>query len=466
MKKIVLVSMFAMILPLIAVAQTEDDLYYTPSKKSKTTGVENTRSESAKRSIQVSADNVVVNSSAPTAVVVRDSKGRVRNVDEYNRRYNSSDYNYSSDNDTLYIDEKSNVDRNANNGQWVSDFQGTEDDYEYANRIVRFRNPRYAIPISSPLYWDIVYGLGYNSWDWNVYYDDFYAYAFPTFTNRLWSDWRFGPSWGWGWNSWYGGYGGWYGSYYDGWYGGWYGGWYCGAPYHNYAWGGPGWNRGGWRGSSYQRFAGSRGYRGDMNQSRFGGRGGNMMSSRGTGMSGSRSRMSQGNNGRSEVTRMGGVGTRSMGRVVSSRDMGNSVRPDGYSRGGDRSTGINNVGRTTGSSRGTIGSGDNMSYSRGRTTYSNGSSNMYSRPSSTRSSVYQSEGRSMSRGEGSFRSSSESNRSYNSSRSSSPSYNSNNSSSRSFGGSSSGSFSGGGSSRGGGGSVGGGGSRGGGGGRR
>mgnify|MGYP001423127249 CR=1 FL=1 len=55
-------------------------------------------------------------------------------------------------------------------------FDGSEDDYEYAMRIVRFRNPRFAIPISSPLYWDVVYGV--NSWDWNVYDDGFYAYAF------------------------------------------------------------------------------------------------------------------------------------------------------------------------------------------------------------------------------------------------------------------------------------------------
>ena len=44
-------------------------------------------------------------------------------------------------------------------------------------RIVRFRNPRYAIPVSSPLYWDVVYGL--PSWDWNVYDDGLYAYVFP-----------------------------------------------------------------------------------------------------------------------------------------------------------------------------------------------------------------------------------------------------------------------------------------------
>ena len=40
----------------------------------------------------------------------------------------------------------------------TGEFNGTQDDYEYAERIIRFRNPRFAISISSPLYWDVVYG--------------------------------------------------------------------------------------------------------------------------------------------------------------------------------------------------------------------------------------------------------------------------------------------------------------------
>ena len=104
-------------------------------------------------------------------------------------------------------------------------------------RIVRFRSPAYAIPISSLLYWDVVYGA-FPSWDWNVYDDGLYAYVFPTYTNPLWWDWRWnwsiaGPRWGygWGWYSpWY--YGGWYSSY---WYGGYWGGWYAGywGPWHH-----------------------------------------------------------------------------------------------------------------------------------------------------------------------------------------------------------------------------------------
>lgn len=41
-----------------------------------------------------------------STVVVKDVKGKVRDVDEYNRRYTSRDNNFSMENDTLYIEEK------------------------------------------------------------------------------------------------------------------------------------------------------------------------------------------------------------------------------------------------------------------------------------------------------------------------------------------------------------------------
>ena len=205
MKKIVFLSLFALCLPWALSAQSvDDDLYYVPSKK---------KEEKMEKKKTPAADAVVVKTNAPTTVyaspgnttiVVKDRKGNIRDVDEYNRRYDSKDYDFSQENDTLYIDEKED---DGLDGEWVNGFDGSEDDYEYATRIIRFRNPRYAISISSPLYWDVVYGL--NPWDWNVYTDGLYAYAFPTFTNRLWWDWRYNsfgwggyPYYGWGWNSW------------------------------------------------------------------------------------------------------------------------------------------------------------------------------------------------------------------------------------------------------------------------
>ena len=224
MKKIVFLSLLALCLPWTLAAQSvEDDLYYVPSKKA-----EEKTEKTEEQAVRKAPENVIVvetqkpvvctNSGTTTTIVVKDKKGNVRDVDEYNRRYNSKEYDFSQNEDTLYIEEKAIPDPD---GEWVNGFDGSQDDYEYAMRIIRFRNPRYAISISSPLYWDVVYGL--NSWDWNVYTDGLYAYAFPTFTNRLWWDWRYNSyGWGWGW-PYYGWNWGW-----SGWYSGWYGGWYAG----------------------------------------------------------------------------------------------------------------------------------------------------------------------------------------------------------------------------------------------
>ena len=260
MKKIVFLSLFALCLPWALSAQSvDDDLYYVPSKK---------KEEKTEKKKTPAADAVVVKTNAPTTVyaspgnttiVVKDRKGNIRDVDEYNRRYDSKDYDFSQENDTLYIDEKED---DGLDGEWVNGFDGSEDDYEYATRIIRFRNPRYAISISSPLYWDVVYGL--NPWDWNVYTDGLYAYAFPTFTNRLWWDWRYNsfgwggyPYYGWGWNSWYGP------SWGFGWsvsWGGWYGGgWWGHHHYHHHCYPGGGyWPRNTY---TYRRSSGASSYR-------------------------------------------------------------------------------------------------------------------------------------------------------------------------------------------------------------
>lgn len=189
MKKIVLLSLFALCLPLLVMAQSNnDDLYFVPSKEKK--------QEAKKTPVKKEPEKKVVTTniytSPGTTVVVQDRKGNkrdMRDVDEYNRRYDAKDNEFAMEDDTLYVKEKAVSDPE---GEWVNGFNGSQDDYEYAERIIRFRNPRFAVSISSPLYWDIVYGT--NSWDWNVYTDGFYAYAFPTFTNRLWWDWRYNSS--------------------------------------------------------------------------------------------------------------------------------------------------------------------------------------------------------------------------------------------------------------------------------
>lgn len=250
MKKIVLASLMMACLPFVALAQSaDDDLYFIPKKKSAE------KKQEVKKEVKVvpQKQNTTTVYAAPgSTVVVKDVKGNVRDVDEYNRRYSARENDFSMDNDTLYIEEKPVNER----GEWVNQFQGSQEDYEYAMRIVRFRNPRYAIPVSSPLYWDVVYGA-YPSWDWNVYDDGMYAYIFPTYTNRAWWNWRYnypyGGGWGlsWGWSS------PWYNNYYGGgyWGGGYWGGGYWGGHHHHYpsyGWGGGGHGHGhGWSRPSY-----------------------------------------------------------------------------------------------------------------------------------------------------------------------------------------------------------------------
>ena len=249
MKGKLLVSMLVACLPWLAMAQSNDDLYFIPKKQKKVEKKEKVGM------VPRSVTNETVNElPAGTTFVVKDVKGNVRDVDEYNRRYTSKDNTFSYQNDTLMVTEKPYSER----GEWVDDFQGTDSDYEYAMRLVRFKNPRYMIPVSSPLYWDVVNGA-FCSWDWNVYDDGMYAYVFPSYTNRLWSDWRFstgfyGPhiSFSFGWHdpwfspwysSWYSPYwhGGYWGGYWGGYYGGYWGGyWGPGWHHHNpyYGWGG------------------------------------------------------------------------------------------------------------------------------------------------------------------------------------------------------------------------------------
>lgn len=361
MKKIVLASLMMVCLPLVAMAQSaDDDLYFIPKKKSeKKEEVKEVRTVAPQKQTTTN-----VYAASGSTVVVKDVNGRNRDVDEYNRRFTSRDNTFSMDNDTLYIEEKPLNER----GEWVNDFQGSQDDYEYAMRIVRFRNPRYAIPVSSPLYWDVVYGL--PSWDWNVYEDGLYAYAFPTFSNRLWWDWRWNyPYWsswnfnfgGWG-SSWYGGYPGYWGGYYGGgyWGGGYWGGGYWGHNhYHNHYYphygggGGHGWNR-----PSYYDTR-----RAESRPGRY----------NGISTGGSRDRYNGGRVDRSTYRTSRDGSNRVAGRVVNSDRVGSGVRPN----------------RVSGSSVESVYRGDrprpSSTYTRPST--SNRGESSYTRPSSTRTSV-------------------------------------------------------------------------------
>lgn len=239
MKSRICASLLIACLPWLAMAQSNDDLYFIPKKEKKTE-----QKAEVKSVPKQTSNNTTVYAAPGSTIVVKDVTGKTRDIDEYNRRYTSRDNTFSMQNDTLYIEEKPYGER----GEWVNGFEGSQDDYEYAMRIIRFRSPRYAIPVSSPLYWDVVYG-GYASWDWNIYEDGLYAYVFPTSTNPLWWDWRWnwgvaGPRWGfsWGWSSpwyyssWYSPYwhGGYWGGYWGSYYGGYWGGYWGPAWYHHH----------------------------------------------------------------------------------------------------------------------------------------------------------------------------------------------------------------------------------------
>lgn len=417
MKKIVFLSLVALCLPWGMAAQgVADDLYYVPSKKDKA-GQETEQAQSERHTrrttIVTSGDEVVVKSDAPqtisatagtTTVVVRDTDGRTRDIDAYNRRYDASDYDFTTQNDTLYIDRQAD---DGLSGEWVGEFDGSQDDYEYATRIIRFRDPRYAIPVSSPLYFDVVYGL--NTWDWNVYYDGLYAYVFPTFTNRLWWDWRFSSvgwwgypyyswgypyyGWGWGWHGWY-----------DPWY---YGSWAWHHPHWHHPWHpGPGW--GGprhWGTYSTRRLYGSRG-------ATVPGRPASVING------GSSRRIASGRRAATSGASRRVVGTRS---ATSRRNTSAATRATGVSsttrRSGTytRPTGTSSVNRTTGARRTgtTYGTGTSTrSYNRGSSTtmrrtydYNNNSNSSRTRSYSTPSRSNSSRSSFSSGSSGSFRSS-------------------------------------------------------------
>ena len=386
MKKLVLASLMMTCLSFQAMAQ--DDLYFVPKKKVETKTATGT---AAKVVIEKDKAPTTVYAAPNSTVVVKDVQGNVRDVDEYNRRYTSRDNTFSMENDTLYIEEKPYNER----GEWVNGFEGTQDDYEYAMRIIRFRNPRYAIPVSSPLYWDVVYSL--PSWEWNVFDDGLYAYAFPTYSNRLWWDWRWNYPWGssWAWSGWYSP---WYGNY---WYGGWHGGWggywggYWGHPHHPhhgplYAGVGGYWGGGHGRFGSTARNPGIHAgrYQSTINRNNVartanrrqvattnGARSGR--DNVGTGVRQVR-RSSSANVNRGDANRSTNTVRRSTaGRVVrSTGDNANSVRP--------RTTAVRNRNGEATSVRDAAGvRRSNNTYV--RSTESRGSS--YDRPSSTRSSV-------------------------------------------------------------------------------
>ena len=94
MKKIVYFLLFALCLPIGLMAQSvDDDLYFIPSKDK-----QEKKETPVKKETKKQVTNIYT--SPGTTVVVQDRKGRTRDVDEYNRRYDARENEFVMDNDT------------------------------------------------------------------------------------------------------------------------------------------------------------------------------------------------------------------------------------------------------------------------------------------------------------------------------------------------------------------------------
>ena len=192
MKRLLLISMIAGMLPLSLVAQ-DDDLYFVPKKKS--------------------VEKVTDNYGVPANVYY---SGSNRSIDEYNRRTKSHYEVIGADstlNDTISFSAEVGVYPDS-----ISD-----EDFKLTKKMSRFEDYRLS---DNAAFW-----AGYNAgrYDW--------AWHSPWYYTRYgWYDpWYYGR-WSW-YDPWYYGYG-WYSPWYYSWYSpyyGWYDPWYYG-----YSWYAPG----------------------------------------------------------------------------------------------------------------------------------------------------------------------------------------------------------------------------------
>jgi hypothetical protein len=224
MKKLILISVLAGAMPLMSMAQ-DDDLYFTTKPSSNSSSYEYNSGRSN------------------------------RDVDEYNRRYQST---YQAiGNDTTGNDV---INFSDGRGVYPQDSIVGDNDYRITRRMSRFD--------------------GYNG------YDPYYGWADPYYSSFYWGSPYYGWSLGWGYNPWY------Y-SWYDPWYyGGYYGG--CYGYYDPWYYGGGYYRGGDWYGG------GSRNYRGYRS-------GNSTILSRNGGSfgSGSRSTFGRGYNSRSSYSSSG-----------------------------------------------------------------------------------------------------------------------------------------------------------------
>ena len=420
MKRIVLMALVAVGIVGSASAQ-RDDLYFVPKKKKVVEQV-----VEPEESTQQVEEKVLSVATVPAKQLEIDE-------DAYNRRGSYltdegdavSEFAMNDDGFVLITEEGDTMWMNTDtlrltrvtDGEgWVNGFDGSDSDHEYAMRIIRFRNPRYAIPVSSPLYWDVVYGGSlWPSWEWNIYDDGMYAYVFPTRSNWYYWDYRMSYSYGWNyhwgypysphWGSHWGYYSGyhyghvwydpWFNPYFYDYHPGWHHGHHHHAHYPHFGAGKPGWGGGGPTAFPNHRTSAAASTRRESLP-------GGAVASASTPRTGTSSSRVDGGTERSSSVRVvtGRTGaTVGTGTVRSSSGVRSGVSDEVVRR----STGSSSVSRSSSSSsRGGYSSGSS-SMSR-----SSGSTSSYSRPSSTRSTSSSSVSRGSSRSGSSYSSGSSS----------------------------------------------------------
>ena len=208
MKKLLLISMFAGMLPLTMVGQ-DDDLYFVPKKKS--------------------VERVTDNYGMPTDVYY---SGSDRSIDEYNRRLKSRVEVIGGDStlcDTISF--------SAEKGVYPND-SISDEDFKLTKKMSRFDDYRIS---DNAAFW-AGYAAGRYDWAWHSpWYYTRYGWYDPWYYTR----WRWYDPWYYDW------YYGWYDPWYDPWYYGygWYSGWYAPRYY--------GWYSGGSVGRHYANTIGA-----------------------------------------------------------------------------------------------------------------------------------------------------------------------------------------------------------------
>lgn len=241
---IICLTLFGLSLGFAQSGKIIDDIYVTPNDAQMVNEMKAAKKAKAKERKE----------SQPSAIY-RNGAKEIVFIDQYGNKTTAvSDTVYIVDNE-VYADSVVKEE-----GHYLNGFKGSKSDYEYAERIRRFHNPRYTITIADPGY-DDIYFLDNNYW--NVYMDGMYATITPTWNNPYYWNYMYSPfsysSWAWrynwgypywgsyyGWGGWYdpwyspwyGGYYGWYGGWYNPWYSPWYSGYY-GWGYSYYGWGYP-----------------------------------------------------------------------------------------------------------------------------------------------------------------------------------------------------------------------------------